>query len=462
MSLPKDPKDHPFLVPEISLHISRFVRVEDAIICAQVCKDWIDPFTTIVWSTVNFSVHKQFVNLDPATVKKHAHRILEIKDIAKVHELVVLHSSKFRRLQRLGISMQPTPRFQAYLLDFLLQNTANLTQMKLWADETAMWFNATFFPIQALCPSFGGQASLKLRLLTIHNVALTRDAFSFTLRMCPALETLEILHSVIFCTLCTEPYRHEGITHLRTSLPQLFAPDQDPSGELIRPSLLAHFPGLQTLKILGALQSPIPNIQTMKEDFAQHCPLLKNVRIKSETEIAGTLFKETFQSLTNISVFSLSEDIIVGILAHQDTLLTLDTSAQYPDYCEQDTVPQLPESSSVPIWKVLLIPQVCSRLKIINLPETEIDMDAIEKRPWLCTDLRILNIRIRGLDTKEKIIQALGLWTTIRKRSKNSDLQSSSSSGNFEVDIQANENSIESRVARHLLRFEKLYKVEYA
>jgi hypothetical protein len=92
------------------------------------------------------------------------------------------------------------------------------------------------------------------------------------------------------------------------------------------------------------------------------------------------------------------------------------------------------------------------------------DMDDIEKTKWGCHNLEELHIRIQGLDTKEKINRAVQLWKegriVIRKNQVDGD-QGESAITRFQLDgiIPPSDESIEARVARHLLKFKKLKEV---
>jgi hypothetical protein len=92
-------------------------------------------------------------------------------------------------------------------------------------------------------------------------------------------------------------------------------------------------------------------------------------------------------------------------------------------------------------------------------------MDDIEMAKWGCKHLEVLYIRIKHLNTKEKIDRAIQLWkegrsiTVIEKmRSKEEETCASSSLQSI-IAILPEDNSIETRVARHLLKFNELQRV---
>ncbi|KAG0223357.1 hypothetical protein BGX31_008554, partial [Mortierella sp. GBA43] len=162
----------------------------------------------------------------------------------------------------------------------------------------------------------------------------------------------------------------------------------------------------------------------------------------------------------------ISTDVIVAVLSHKESLTTLYTYVPFKGYLEQDQVPVLNETTPAPGWAIQLIPQICSQITHLSFPTIEMDMDDIETKEWACTRLKALNIRIRGLNTKGKINRAIDLWRTHRKErdlidpmdsdSSQTTLTSQSSQNNF---TGISGNSIEERVARHLLSFDSLERV---
>ena len=76
------------------------------------------------------------------------------------------------------------------------------------------------------------------------------------------------------------------------------------------------------------------------------------------------------------------------------------------------------------------------------------DMDWVDEDEWACKGLRYLRVRIRGLDTKEKINRTLNRWVEGKKDKKSQITQ---------VETVHNKDApIETRVAKHLLKFNEL------
>ncbi|KAF9900049.1 hypothetical protein EC991_007965, partial [Linnemannia zychae] len=95
---------------------------------------------------------------------------------------------------------------------------------------------------------------------------------------------------------------------------------------------------------------------------------------------------------------------------------------------------------------VQLLPRSCSHLTLLNLEHHEMDMDVVEEEEWACTGLQHLRVRVRGLDTKDKIDRTLNLW-----KEWNQELGSHKD--------EEEDSSMEVRVARYLFLFVDLRQV---
>ncbi|KAK3845512.1 MAG: hypothetical protein J3R72DRAFT_521086 [Linnemannia gamsii] len=106
-------------------------------------------------------------------------------------------------------------------------------------------------------------------------------------------------------------------------------------------------------------------------------------------------------------------------------------------------------------WALLAVifPRKCSRLQDLDLHFLEMDRDDIEQGNWVCKDLRILRFRIKGLGTGENIVRAISLWRAGYRRRWQEKVTGFPEPEAKEDRI---DHSIEARVARHLLKFEKL------
>ncbi|KAF9276166.1 hypothetical protein BGZ74_003739, partial [Mortierella antarctica] len=140
-------------------------------------------------------------------------------------------------------------------------------------------------------------------------------------------------------------------------------------------------------------------------------------------------------------------------------------------YTERDEFPLEDDHFRQSGRAVQLLPRSCPYLKYLEFEGHEMDMDIVEEEKWACIGLLQLQVRIRGLDTKEKIDWTLNLWKEGRQKKDNTTTpgkeepkQQKENEGEDEEDTtllesQAKDTSIKVRVARHLLSFEKLQAV---
>ncbi|KAK3828115.1 MAG: hypothetical protein J3Q66DRAFT_321849 [Benniella sp.] len=477
-------KAHPLLVPEMVLNVSLFVSLRDAVVCARVCKTWNDPFTSAIWHSIDFGLQPNLLNSGMA-IKKHGHRIRVIKELKNLHQLTAIHHSSVCRIRKLHILIPANYTFHVYCGDILRQNAASIIKLDIAAQsrpDNNVWLP---FPFDAISLNSGNQATSNITSLTIENILFTRDGFSSLLRMCPALEVLNMRATTIRSANCSEPFQHTGLKELACPLEQIFRPDPM---AVDTTSMLTHFPTLRSIYLTYPWPvefAPMIGFEEIKTQFAQHCPLLREVSSELSAATTTVLLTQTFRSLESITVTSkgIRGEVIMGILAHQQTLKFVGTFAPSEDYEYEES----PKSVDLPVpeWSFQLIPQTCSRLESFMFPVFELDMDEIEKIEWTCVELKRLEFRIRGLDTNEKIDRATQLWIDCNKLTKRRNMKDSAShpiprktrrkkkeesrscpdafpsstTGEVSVETLCAGNSIEQRVARHLLRFKKLEAV---
>jgi hypothetical protein len=84
------------------------------------------------------------------------------------------------------------------------------------------------------------------------------------------------------------------------------------------------------------------------------------------------------------------------------------------------------------------------------------NMNEVNMGEWACKDLRALHIRVKDLDTEDKIPKTIALW---RKGCWRRWQKKAGAPIPVEANQEPMDNSIEARVARHLLKFEKLWSV---
>ncbi|KAG0220519.1 hypothetical protein BGX31_010927 [Mortierella sp. GBA43] len=198
----------------------------------------------------------------------------------------------------------------------------------------------------------------------------------------------------------------------------------------------------------------------------QACPSLDTLHIRDTTLLSwpGDDNTSYYQHLGLRELISpikcLSIEVVMSVLHHRETLTKVGTFTSYGEL-DSDNVPDIERNQpKTPGWIIQSLPRHCAKLDQLSLPLYEMNMDDIEDVKWTCHNLKKLDIRIQGLNTKEKIDRAIQLWIAARNARKHTDEAQTSSSG-ADTTIPESDNSIEARVARHLLKFKKLRSVIY-
>ncbi|KAF9364673.1 hypothetical protein BGX34_000774 [Mortierella sp. NVP85] len=412
--------NNPLKIPELIRRISRYVTTNDATACARVCKAWSDHFVSAIWYTIDFTTHKR---VKTKTLERHGRHIRIVKNIKELDHIMALISSD-ARLRQISIIMTATPEFYAYFSDLLRQNSAVLERL-----------------------------------------TMTRNAFSSLLKACPTLINLHIRGTALLSTLVHNSdarcYKHARVTNLSAPVEQVFKVDDRFKDT---PSLFVHFPNLKTWRTWkSASNIDIPS-KLIQNEVVRCCPMLTTLATSYPVPMTINLLTQVFDNLTCIIIQNnhLSVDLVMAILKHQETLTCIYTFKPPGDLFDNGVVPKVGSTAiDTDGWVIQSIPRLCPQLISLQFPLYEMDMDDNEKSKWGCHDLICLYIRVRGLDTKKKIDQAIQLWqegrvVTMKKQGK----QKKASNGcQWSIGIHPSDNSIEARVARHLLKFKKLREV---
>ncbi|KAG0220793.1 hypothetical protein BGX31_010526 [Mortierella sp. GBA43] len=244
------------------------------------------------------------------------------------------------------------------------------------------------------------------------------DAFSTVLRMCPNLETLDIRRTPIYRDACSGPFLHEGLISLYAPLQQLCQPDPDIP---LSSTMLIHFPNLEMLTTWDTPNIPYePPFDLLERQAARYCPRIREVRTSSSAATTVSILTRSFQNLSAIEVRpeDISTDVIATVVSHAQTLKSFTTFFREIEEYDQEEVVEDVDVCLAEEQEIQLIPHTCPKLTKLDLPTLEMDMDDVEKTTWSCTQLEELYIRIRGLDTKERIDRAIQLWLEYRSAKK--------------------------------------------
>ncbi|KAF9364670.1 hypothetical protein BGX34_000771 [Mortierella sp. NVP85] len=458
--------NNPLEIPELFRRISRYVATNDALACARVSKTWSDHFVSAIWHTVDFDVHKGLRELDAKVLAKHGHHIRVVKNISDVDRILVLINSA-RKLRWLSFEMTATQEFYACFVDLLRQVNPCLQYLEI--VQGAVEDEVPYLAVDSLFPVPNAGATSKLSFIRMDGLILTRQSFSLMLKNCPLLRHLHIqdttlLYWSIHNTTAAQLHRHTRVFELTAPLEQVFRPNQSSQNG---PSLLAHFPNLVSWctwdsQITGPIDIPTKEIQ---EDIAKHCRSMRMVSLETRVSVGISILTQAFKGLTSIRILTnhLSAEMVMAISDHRETLEYILSFVNSDNIHDSEEIPEV-ESISTGGWIIQSLPRHCNRLQKLQLSSYEMDMDDIERADWGCRNLEELYIRVRGLDTKEKINRAIQLWregvvATKKKQVNGGREESSSTSLQLASAAPPEDNSIEARVARHLLKFRKLSEV---
>ncbi|KAF9930121.1 hypothetical protein FBU30_000871 [Linnemannia zychae] len=487
----------PLDLPELRHRISQFVAIKDALSCALVCKAWSADFIFVIWRTVHLMEQPKFALLSTDIISKYGHHIRVVIGMDRDKQIYLLNNPAVNGLVELRIQF-------ASILDVLIENYAGICEMiqrntlalrncidffnnllsKL-SNDLPPWktLNSVFFP--AL-----DKPQLKISVLTeliLVGVCLTHQDFTKILEVCPVLNEL-ILDNVQMDRFATR-FKHTNLKRLGGSIERIF-PQQTPS-------LLSYFPNLDFVDVwTDSPLTPIPTDQ-IKADMAEYCPKLTEYGLRDNDNFIIHFCTHIIKNPTHVrfDFDFISAKVINAILLHRDSLkafyiYALNQPKIWPVTTDDDL-------GAIQGYNHLLqqIPSSCPRLEKLDLPYCgmEMLMDDIEEGEWVCRDLTTLRIRIKELDTEEKIAKAIELWRSVsrerwrkqavgykdakerRKEKEHSEKddthdkdvnvknQKNKMEGKSEMEEKDKESeetkSIEARVARHLFKFEKLQRV---
>ncbi|KAG0000942.1 hypothetical protein BGZ79_005289 [Entomortierella chlamydospora] len=433
--------DSPLEIPLIRRLVSEYVSKEDAVACACVCRDWRDDFTRSVWHTIDFDIHGDFVHVARDVVSKLGRHIRVIKKITESYQLDAINNPSICMLESLDITVDPTTHSQAHCYDILRRNNTSLINLDV--SLTNIGQNPGIFSVDVLKPARPDVHESKITDLTFHGIAMTRDTLSSLLRMSPFLKVLDIQESTLLTSMASDIYQHPKVETLYASIEQVFRFDDQPHGAL---PLIAHFPNLTSWEIYPSARK-VPS-RIVKAEISRCCRKLSQFLLELSSSEVIEFLSHGVRNVVTLRVLnpSLSHEVIQAILHHQETLEEIGTLVPNRLKLESSEPFEVGGQCAVLRRSIQMIPCVCAKLKDFRMVQQEIDMDEVEKTEWVCIDLKSLRIRIRGLDTKDKINRAIELWVQGRKN------------GSTIQDFQGSK-SIEERVARHLLKFDRLEAV---
>ncbi|KAF9287653.1 hypothetical protein BGZ68_001512 [Mortierella alpina] len=473
---------HPLDLSEIRVVISQFLPKKDALACTQVSKDWAKDFARPIWHTIDFKVHKTFLELGADTIKKYSHYILAVKNISLQSHLDILQGIDAHQLRCIAVTMNRDAQFHKDCYDLIRRNNTTLTRMSLSLPFSKSKTSYTA-PLDAILPDPTALCTpSKLTHLVIESHVLSRASLSTLLRGCPALTSLDLWNSQVRANEdgTLDDFRHEGIRQLVSKVQGFIF--VDPTLPEDRRSLLVHFPNLKVLSTYGYHQDMLP-ITELRDEIRRWCPRLTSLYTNnSPSPVVVQMLVQGFERLTvlHFSYDAVSADIFLAIETHQRTLTSVTAAVPFSAFYESREVPGVEADVLADAgWMAQRIPQRCDKLEELWLPEHAMAMEDVERRAWRCRGLKDLRVRIRGLDVAERIdgvIATLQMGLRMKRRRQATMAKSVSTSTNTEDGEEKEINNttqgddtdgeqekehleltpLETRVVQHLLQFDRL------
>ncbi|KAF9107574.1 hypothetical protein BGX29_005933 [Mortierella sp. GBA35] len=460
------PNNNPFDLPELQHRLSRFVSLQDALSCARVSKSWSDIFISVIWFMIDFETQPRFAELPFETISKYGHHIRIVENVHSCAEMKSLANPQVRRLRKLKY-MDTTQSNLEHIwgYEIVARNSSSLLRLDLVPEEPIPFEHhnrlSNYVPVTALLPSFGASQPSKLYRLCMMDLHLTYDGLMTILRGCPHLTKLGLVNVALLGRPGGhQPYQHEGIVFFSCHHRAFFR--TDPLDGLPAPSLLTHFPNLKTIELCeneGDVSVP-PNL--IMDQLSKQCPSLTGLRVQGLTDCSPLVSQFCSSVNRNVSELAFDYDhlslgIITSLLLHPTSLRSIKIYRSQDLVFNREYVPPVSDHFQHSGQFLQLIPRTCSQLRIMDFHLHEMDMDVVEMGEWKCKALRRLRIRVKGLDTKKKILGAIALWRAGWRAQRLT--KPSTDSGVSVLDVQLSSATIEARVARHLLKLTNLETV---
>jgi len=286
---------------------------------------------------------------------------------------------------------------------------------------------------------------------------MTRNAFSRLLRICPSLQHLDISDTALQSIIFTDEQQHLTLSHLTAPIEQIFRVSP---GTPDTSTLLLHFPNLTILETWQSTNTPGVTIDAISKEVAQRCPNLNTIRAREGGLLLPNILVYGTRNLTEICAQhkQLSSELMMAMLTHKDTLKTVVTLPPSDEIFQSVNVAAVSDHLAASGWTAQVILSDCFQLQKFSFPFHEMDMDDVDRIPWGCLNLETLHVRVKGLNSNELVNRALQMWVDgkrTRSSMKDKNMNSKTVSGHSANDPKKDV-PIDVRVARHLLRFEKL------
>ncbi|KAK3833239.1 MAG: hypothetical protein J3R72DRAFT_494896 [Linnemannia gamsii] len=426
----------PLDVPGIRAIIARYLTRTDCISCMCVCRDWLQDFIRPVWHTIDFSKDfSTFSAISPDSLTKYGGYgglISEVLNVTATEHLQALQHSFVDQVKVLTTQLVHSCMNHLLLSDTIRRNQKTLRELDIHCKQPnpdtfaeqrrhGQHYLFSMDAILSLSPpplafglgsgdgGGGGADGGGLTKLKLAYVCITRESFSALLQRCQSLQELT-LHRVLL--LNHRPsltlFAGSGLPHLVASLAQIW--DLDPN-DLDAPSLLEHFPLLETWHIPSLASPANITVTEMRKDISWCCPVLKEIRFgEGDSATAADILANALTGLESctLSAWILSSSTVLGLVAHQDTLtsVTITTGTSSPTSPTATTSDESHTSAFqnlIAMEWLYMIPRLCRHLHTLSMEPLVCDIDSVEKYPWGCQDVQQLRVRFKGLETPQEI-----------------------------------------------------------
>ncbi|KAG0373722.1 hypothetical protein BGX24_011331 [Mortierella sp. AD032] len=342
---------NPFELPELRHRISRFLAPKDSLSCALVSKAWTLDFVSAIWFKVDLSVHQRFTDLPTDVIEKHGHRIRVVQNAKTFSHACALDHPNINKLRVLRMETTGSSRQHGHAFQIVTRNNASLQVVRV---------SATYARPDKI------------------------DHASYHVSASPKLSKLRLDHTDVVGTP-TRFFQHVGTTTLLTSLKSIF-----PDVSTGLPSLLSYFPNLTTLHTWHRDSSAMTPSASIKKDFEQYCPLLKQFKLEDNFDniITEFFFTNIVSNVTRITFQEsrMTPETVAVIVSHQASMVKVAQLYMRGFDYEKEEVPQIWDNKVVSGEMMQDIPRRCSQLQKLNLHQHEMDMDIVELGEWVFTD----------------------------------------------------------------------------
>ncbi|KAF9111593.1 hypothetical protein BGX27_004683 [Mortierella sp. AM989] len=503
----------PLQLPELRSRIGQFLSRNDLVACSQVCKDWTNDFSYLLWHTIDFDVHMRFIENSHHGITRHGHRIRVVQNLQELEQLEILQHSSVCRLQSLSVTILDHDRFQEICHAILGRNRDSLTYIGMLHETTkdTSISDAMFNPeTLLLATSINGDIDngihitrvnksinkttaefTKLTHLRFEGLAFSQSVFVSLLQMCPLLATLDIrdmsivsaipsISSSIYSLDNQQRYgfKHLKLTCLIAPIVLLFPTDHPaPTSDDNTSIILAHFPNLVQWRTWHKTNTT-PPFALIKEQTSRWCPNLNQICLEiTSSQAVVDMLDQAFDRLNFICLEhkKLTPETLQAVIRHREFLEVIMTFDPSIGFYSMEHVPGTMQYIMETDSAIQQMLRSCPRIKDFQLPEMEMDMNEAEKVEWACKNLEVFYVRIRGLETEEQITRVCRLWMEGKEQKRKlvaGKMRIGAGSVSFDdyENIEMNESSatshvlsavsgdlsIEERVLKFLSKFEKL------